>query len=351
MLKLSDYDYELPRELIAQEPAARRDEARLLVVHRTERRLEHGSFADLRRHLHPGDILVINETRVFPARLCIRRPTGRRVELFLLESGRSEREWLALARPARVLKPGGEWLLEGGEATVEPLRREEDRVVVQFRLGARILRRNEVLELCERTGETPLPPYIHREAEDPRKSQDRERYQTVFARKSGAVAAPTAGLHFTPELLEEIRRGGVDVLPILLHVGHGTFKPLTEQALESNRLHAERVEIGIATGEAILAAREARRRVIAVGTTSLRAVEAFLASGDLPFRGKTDIFIKPGYTFQGVDALVTNFHLPRTSLLLLVSAFAGRELILDAYREAIERGYRFYSYGDAMLIL
>jgi len=223
-------------------------------------------------------------------------------------------------------------------------------VVVELRRGEAVLDLPEVFQVCERAGETPLPPYIHREEGDRRNPLDRERYQTVYARQLGAVAAPTAGLHFTEETLRAVRDAGAALVTITLHVGHGTFKPLTGEAYARSSLHPEWVSVEEEAGREILKARKEGRRVISVGTTTVRAIESFLSAGRLPFQGRTDIFIKPGYTFRGVDALITNFHLPRSSLLCLVCAFAGRELILQAYEAAIRESYRFYSYGDAMLI-
>jgi S-adenosylmethionine:tRNA ribosyltransferase-isomerase len=350
--ELGDYDYELPEDRIAQRPTQRRDASRLLVLHRGRGALEHRTFADLLEYLNPGDLLVLNETRVFPARLRARRATGRSLEVFLLEPVGEGSRWRALARPARAFRFEEVCLVGPGPYGVVPLERVEDQFVVEFREGDRTLSRAEVLRLCEASGEVPLPPYIHRNGvRNELEEEDRERYQTVFARETGAVAAPTAGLHLTAELLAAARSRDISVTGIVLHVGYGTFKPMTEGVFRGSELHAEHMEIGRASGEAILAAKREGRRIVAVGTTSLRAVETFLLDPVLPFRGRTKLFVKPGFQFLGVDALVTNFHLPRSSLLVLVSAFAGRTTILSAYREAIRQGYRFYSYGDAMLIL
>ena len=347
---LSLFDYRLPPELIAQSPPAVRGTSRLLAIDRAAKRWEHSSFQEITRFIRPGDLMVLNDTRVFPARLRALLPTGRKVEVLLLEPRNGGPAWLALGRPARALKPGKTAALEPEGVTVHPLGREDDKVIVELRRGEAVLDPPEVFQVCERAGETPLPPYIHREEGDRRSPLDRERYQTVYARQLGAVAAPTAGLHFTEEILRAVRDAGAALASVTLHVGHGTFKPLTEEAYARSSLHPEWVSVEEEAGRKILLAREAGRRVISVGTTTLRAIESFLSAGRLPFRGNTDIFIKPGYTFRGVDALITNFHLPRSSLLCLVSAFAGRELILRAYEAAIREGYRFYSYGDAMLI-
>lgn len=379
MSDLSDYDYDLPPELVAQEPLPHRDDSRLLVVRRSTGTWEHRDFREVGRWLGPGDLLVLNETRVFPARLRARRASGGKVEVFLLRpeatveqaaEGSVEKDpakagstWEVLARPARALDPGRECTLEAEPVTVRSLGRRDDRVLVELRRDGRPLSGAEAIQLCERVGEVPLPPYVRRAAGERRRSDDRERYQTVYARNVGAVAAPTAGLHFTPEILESLRAAGADVVRVTLHVGHGTFKPLTEAVFRSTRLHEEDVEIDAEAGRRILEARSLGRRIVAIGTTSLRAIECFLASGDQtsgltsgpasgpPFRKRTDLFVKPGHEFLGTGALLTNFHLPRSSLLLLACAFAGRDLILAAYADAIRERYRFYSYGDAMLIL
>ncbi len=358
---LDAFDYELPPELIAQEPPPTRGASRLLVLDRRTGKRELRAFRDIAEYFGAGDLLVLNETRVFPARLRARRPSGGKVEVLLLEpraAGGNTGEnssWTALARPARSLRPGVPLGIEPADAArgaaIHPIGREGEKVILEIREGDRPLGASEVLDLCERAGETPLPPYIRREparASDPR---DRERYQTVYARHVGSAAAPTAGLHFTDGILESVRGAGVGIARVTLHVGLGTFQPLTGDSFARNTLHAEWAEASVEAGREILRARAEGRRVIAAGTTTVRAVESFLASGELPYRSRTELFIKPGYTFRGVSALITNFHLPRSSLLVLVSAFAGRELILDAYREAVREGYRFYSFGDAMLIL
>lgn len=349
---LSAYDFDLPAALIAQQPPARRGDSRLLVLDRKGGTWEHRQFRDITAYIRKGDLLLLNDTRVFRARLRARRETGGKIELLLLEPGRKDSEWSVLARPARALRPGVGVVLEASDectaVTVETLRREGERVVVAFRQNGKLLTPSDVHALCERVGETPLPPYIRRAAENP---VDRERYQTVYARQTGAVAAPTAGLHFSDAILEDIRRAGARTTAITLHVGLGTFQPLSDENFARSTLHAESIEIGAAAAQEIARARKESGRLIAVGTTTVRAVESFLPDGRAPFRQKTEIFIKPGYTFLGVDALLTNFHLPRSSLLVLVSSFAGREFILEAYRDAIREGYRFYSYGDAMLIL
>lgn len=351
-LELDAYDFDLPPRLIAQQPPARRGDSRLLVLDRQGGTWEHRQFREITACIRKGDLLLLNDTRVFRARLRARRETGGQIELLLLEPGPEDSEWLALARPARAMRPGAGVVLEASNertaVNVETLRREGEKVVVVFRQRGKVLTPFDVHALCERIGETPLPPYIRRVAENP---ADRERYQTVYARHTGAVAAPTAGLHFSNAILDEVHRAGARTAAVTLHVGLGTFQPLSEETFARSTLHAEWIEIGAEAAREIARARKESGRLIAVGTTTVRAVESFLPDGRAPFRQRTDIFIKPGYTFLGVDALLTNFHLPRSSLLVLVSSFAGRELILEAYREAIREGYRFYSYGDAMLIL
>ncbi len=332
---LSDFDYELPPDLIAQYPPARRRDSRLLVVGKS---LEDRQFNDLPALLHDGDLLVFNDTRVIRARLHGRKQTGGQVEV-LVERVLPASEILAQVRASKTPKPGTILELAGGcDATV--IGREDD----MFRLRLSV----PVLEFLQQHGDVPLPPYLNRDSE----SADNERYQTVYAREPGAVAAPTAGLHFDERMLEETTRMGVQHEYVTLHVGAGTFQPLREEQIEANRLHAERVQVSAEVCDAVRATRASGGRVIAVGTTSVRALETATASGDLqPFDGETDLFVVPGFAFRCVDAMLTNFHLPRSSLMMLVAAFAGRERILDAYRHAVENQYRFFSYGDAMLIL
>ncbi len=352
---LEAYDYDLPEVLIAQEPPARRGESRLLVLDRTTGQRWHRQFAEVTKYLCQGDLLVLNETRVFPARLRARKRTGGRVEILLLEECEGSIQWSALARPARNLRPGEEVEIEPHDlalgARARTVGREGERVLIELCRESKTLSRQEVLELCEAAGETPLPPYIRRSPEMARNPDDRERYQTVYARDMGSAAAPTAGLHFTREILNALRSGGVEIANVTLHVGLGTFQPLTEEAFARPALHAEQVEVSPEAGSKILSARAEGRRIVAVGTTSVRAIESFLTSPEIPFRSRTELFIKPGHKFHGVDALITNFHLPRSSLLVLLCAFAGRKLVLDVYREAVQKGYRFFSYGDAMLVI
>lgn len=332
---LSDFDYELPEELIAKYPTTRRRNSRLLVVGET---LTDCQFKDLPALLEAGDLLVFNDTRVMRARLLGQKQTGGRVEV-LVERVLAEKEVLAQVRASKTPGQGTVLELAGGcKATV--IGRECDMFVLALSQPA-----NEVMK---QHGKVPLPPYIRRNPEP----ADIDRYQTVFARRPGAVAAPTAGLHFDDRMLEETRRKGVNHEFVTLHVGAGTFQPLREEKVETNRLHSERVEVSKQVCDAVNATRAAGGRVVAVGTTSVRALETASESGEpKPFAGETELFIAPGYDFHSVDAVLTNFHLPRSSLLLLVAAFAGRERILEAYRHAVASRYRFFSYGDAMLLL
>lgn len=332
---LADFDYELPDELIARFPAPERRASRLLVV---RDRLDDRGFADLPRLLEANDLLVFNDTRVIHARLRGRKESGGKVEV-LIERILAATVALAQVRASKPPRVGSSiQLAAGNAATVAG--REGDLYRLEFRAP--------LADYLQRHGEVPLPPYLGREAD----SADDERYQTVYAEHAGAVAAPTAGLHFDAAMLAETAALGVRHAFVTLHVGAGTFQPLRREQVEENRLHAERVFVSEAVCEAVRETRRAGGRVIAVGTTSVRALEAASRdSGIEPLAGETDIFITPGYAFRSVDAMLTNFHLPRSSLLMLVAAFAGRDRILDAYRHAVTERYRFFSYGDAMLLL
>lgn len=351
-MDLSEFNYELPSELIATHPVPRRDTSRLMVVRMDGAPFAHRCFQDLPELLQPGDCLVLNDSRVWPARLFARRPGGGRVELLLLEPV-TPGVWQVLARPARKLQPGMRLELPGGGGEGVVLPGGDDRTrLIRLEL-------NEDLDAyLQRHGETPLPPYILREREargetTVETAEDRERYQTVYALPPGSVAAPTAGLHFTSGLLETIRTRGIEVRRLTLHVGIGTFQPITAKDTDDHVMHEEHYEIGEQDAEAIeQARRDPARRVVAVGTTTVRALESCFASQGriVPTRGSTRLLITPGFKFGVTRALVTNFHLPGSTLMLLVAALAGRERILEAYRLAIAERYRFYSYGDAMLI-
>lgn len=345
-MRVEALDYELPQELIAQRPAGERDASRMLVLRGNEPPL-HRHFHELPELLRPGDLLVLNDTRVLPARLRARRETGGEVELLLVEPvpGSGDR-WRALARPARRVRPG-ERLRVGGEVEVEVIEALADgsRVVA---FGAGI----PVIDVLERHGRMPLPPYIDPEDDERRAALDSERYQTVYAAVPGAVAAPTAGLHFTPALLERLADAGIQLASLTLHVGPGTFRPVSTDEVDDHAMDAERYVVPGATADAVIAARREGRRVIAVGTTAVRALEHAFAAGP-PFARRDDaaLFIKPGYRFRAVDGMITNFHLPRSTPILLVAALVGLDRLLGAYREAVRERYRFYSYGDAMLVL
>ena len=340
-MRTSDFDYELPQERIAQTPVTPRHDSRLLVLDRAADTLEHTRFWEVDRFLRPGDLLVINETRVIPARIYAKKiPGGGKAELLLLDK-RDEVTWTALGG-GKGLNPGRKLSIEEGP---------EAEIVDVLEGAKRLVRFSEPIEpYFGRVGHVPLPPYIHTELSDP------ERYQTVYANQPGSAAAPTAGLHFTPDLMEKLREMGVDFARVDLHVGLDTFAPVTEDDPAEHKIHTEWCELSPETAEKINAAKRAGGRVIAVGTTSVRTLETAARQAGpeqvvAPFAGPTNLYILPGFTFKAVDAMVTNFHLPRSTLLMLVSAFAGRERMLATYNLAIAEKYRFFSFGDAMLIL
>jgi S-adenosylmethionine:tRNA ribosyltransferase-isomerase len=356
-LRTADFDFELPPELIAQTPAPERDQARLLIAHRTTQTIEHRQFADLPTVVRAGDILVLNDSRVIPARLRGRNAkTLGQFEILLLEETETNSWWTMLRPGKRATKETKIAILSVNKnetaitATVEE-------VAADGRRRLRFHGVNNILNELDALGETPLPPYIHRAA---RQAEDRERYQTVYARPPGSVAAPTAGLHFTEGMLARLRALGVQICFVTLHVGAGTFAPVKADLLADHRMHSERYEISAETARAIMEGKSRGARIVAVGTTTLRVLESVAGKNSgaiVPSIGATDIFIYPPFKFKIVDALLTNFHLPRSTLLMLVSAFAapganrGREFILTAYRAAVAERYRFFSYGDAMLLL
>ena len=349
-MDVRDFDFELPAALIAQEPAADRSASRLLHVDRATGALAHYRFADLPRILSPGDLIVVNDTRVFPARLLGHRvPSGGAVECLLLRRCDAN-HWEALVHPGQKLKPGSQVVFPS--ASSPSLRAE----ILERRFhGRRLIRlwtdsAAGVDDLVDEIGHVPLPPYIKRGDRE----SDRDRYQTMFAARRGSIAAPTAGLHFTEPVRDALRARGVDLAAITLHVGYGTFQPVRTERVEDHRVEAEWYEVAEATAAAVNSALDEQRRVIAVGTTTTRTLEAMAAANGgrlVAGAGQTDLFIYPGFRFQVIRGLLTNFHLPQSSLLILVAAFAGRERILAAYRQAVAEGYRFYSYGDAMVIL
>ena len=339
-MKTSDFDFELPEELIAQTPLEKRDTSRLLTLDKTTGKTGHHHFYDLPSYLRPGDCLVLNNSRVLPARLIGHRPTGGACEVLLLVD-KGDNVWECLVRPGRKLKPGAEVIFGEGQlrATVEE-EVEDGKRLVRFHY------QGIFLEVLEQLGKMPLPPYIKAEL------QDNERYQTVYSKVNGSAAAPTAGLHFTPELLRQIEKMGVKICYVTLHVGLGTFRPVKAEDISEHEMHSEFCMISQETADIINETKRSGGRVICVGTTSCRTVESFAnEDGTMTERsGWTNIFIFPGYRFKVLDALVTNFHLPQSTLIMLVSALAGRENVLGAYREAVEEKYRFFSFGDAMFI-
>lgn len=339
-MRTADFDYHLPPERIAQTPLEPRHASRLMVLHRETGNLEHTTFQKVTDHLRDGDVLVINQTRVIPARIFAHKDTGGKVEILLLRRI-DPLKWEAIVGGKRLISGRQLHLEDGVTATVEDV----------LENSRRIIRFSEPVEPhLEVVGQMPLPPYIHERLEDP------ERYQTVYAREPGSAAAPTAGLHFTPELLEQVKSMGVRIANVTLHVGLDTFAPVTESDPETHEIHTEWCEVTLESADVINQAARAGGRIIAVGTTSVRTLESAAKAAQPgnkvgPIQGQTDLFILPGYQFRVVDAMITNFHLPKSTLLMLVSAFTGREIILAAYQEAIRLEYRFYSFGDALLIL
>jgi S-adenosylmethionine:tRNA ribosyltransferase-isomerase len=364
-MKLQDFSYHLPGRLIAQQPAPARDQARLMVLDRRTGSMDHRLFCDLPKYLEPADALVINETRVLPARLLGKKQSGGKVEILLVRKrgggeagaiaheGRDEKkvkgpsEWECLVHSSGKLRNKTQVFLDEGLCG-ELVERMDTGLWKLWLKG-----KDDVDSVLRRIGFPPLPPYIRRNGDQEMRAQDLDRYQTVYARKDGAIAAPTAGLHFTQELLDEIKGKGVRILPLTLHVGIGTFLPVKQEEVEKHRLEPESFRVSPETAGAVHEVRASGQRVIAVGTTVTRALESCVdENGTIqPKEGETGLLILPGHRFRAVDGLITNFHLPRSTLLMLVSAFAGREFILAAYEQAIRKNYRFYSYGDAMLIL
>ena len=340
-LKTEDFWYDLPEELIAQTPLMQRDSSRLLALDRKTGETCHRHFYDIYDYLQPGDCLVMNDSRVLPARLLGKRPSGGAVELLLLRD-MGDKRWECLAKPGRKLQPGQEVIFGDGEltATIVSVLDDGNRLVEFHYEGI-------FLEVLERLGKMPLPPYIKAQLED------QERYQTVYSREVGSAAAPTAGLHFTPELMDKLRNKGVSIAFVTLHVGLGTFRPVKVENVLEHHMHSELCILPEETAQILNKTRSEGGRIICVGTTSCRTLESLaLSDGTFAAGSKwTDIFIYPGYTFKAMDGLITNFHLPESTLVMLVSAFAGRENILSAYGEAVREKYRFFSFGDAMLIL
>ncbi|WP_075865226.1 tRNA preQ1(34) S-adenosylmethionine ribosyltransferase-isomerase QueA [Carboxydothermus islandicus] len=338
-MKLEDFDYNLPEELIAQTPLEKRDESRLLVLNRQTGEITHDIFKNLKRYLVPGDLLVVNKTRVIPARLYGVREQGGEVEILLLKR-LSLTEWEVLVKPGRRARVGTRLIFAPGVLEGEIVAQTEVGRIIKFSF------QGIFEEILNQLGQTPLPPYIKEKLKDP------ERYQTIYAKEPGSAAAPTAGLHFTWELISELNNYGVEFTEVLLHVGLGTFKPVKTENIFEHKMHEEYYEIENEAAEKINKAKREGRRVIAVGTTVVRVLESVADRGQVaPAKGYTDLFIYPGFNFQIIDGLITNFHLPKSTLLMLVSAFAGREKVLNAYETAVSLRYRFFSFGDAMLII
>lgn len=339
MLTIHDFDYELPESLIAQTPAEPRDSSRLLALDRRTGVVRHQFFSQILEHIRPGDLLIANDTRVIPARLLGKRAdTGGGVEVFLLHR-RSQDTWEVLVKPGKKMRPGQKvWFDDSLSCEVQDVTEFGGRVV-------RFLYEGLFETVLDRLGETPLPPYIHQKLTDP------DRYQTVYARERGSAAAPTAGLHFTPTLMDKVKEMGADFAFVTLNIGLGTFRPVRIENIAEHVMHREFYRVPPQTVERILETRRRGGRIIAVGTTAVRTLESAAASGQLAAgSGWSELFIYPGYEFRVIDALITNFHLPQSTLLMLVSAFAGRENVLAAYREAVREQYRFFSFGDAMFI-
>ena len=342
-MKLTDFDYHLPPERIAQDPLQQRDASRLLVVHRNTRTLQHTQFSQIGEHLPEAAMLVLNDTKVIPARLIgKKRGTGGKIELLLIRE-REKDIWEVLAKPRRSLQIGTQVVFSKGALTAMVIEKPDD--------GSCIVRldyEGKLSGLLAEVGLMPLPPYIRR----PPNVEDKVRYQSVYASREGAIAAPTAGLHFTHELLAALQQSGIETTTLTLHVGPGTFQPVKVAEIETHRMHAEYIRLTETAADQIRTAQAAGRQIVAIGTTVVRSLETAGMTGNVQsYSGYSELFIYPGHQFNVVDALVTNFHLPKSTLLMLVSAFAGKELIQQAYREALQQHYRFYSYGDAMLIL
>ena len=354
MHTLSDYDYELPAELIAQKPNEQRDQSNLLALDRKTGKFSHHRFADLDHFLNPGDVLVVNNTSVIPGRLFGRKESGGKVEVLICSFNgncpshfkKEDLVYECLVKAAKPSRPGVSFYFDEG-LRAEVIERRNGTYIIKFYFEG------DFENLLDRIGKVPLPPYIRRNSNLEPPCDDRAAYQTVYASEKGAIAAPTAGLHFTPELITKLKAKGIGIVSITLHIGYGTFLPVRTADIRSHRMHSENYAIPVQTADLINSARSAGRRVVAVGTTCVRTLEyasdndGNVSSGN----GCCDLFIYPGYTFKTVDAMITNFHLPQSTLLMLVSAFAGRANVLNAYQVAIKRKYRFYSYGDAMLIL
>ena len=339
MIKTTDYDYYLPEELIAQTPLLNRSESRLMVLNRKNKTIEHKHFSDIVDYLSENDVLVLNDTKVIPARLIGEKEDTKAVIEVLLLKDMGDNKWECLAKPQKRVKIGTVISFGNGLLKAKCLEKF-DMGVCHFEM----IYEGILVEILDKLGSMPLPPYIHE------KLEDRDRYQTVYAKNLGSAAAPTAGLHFTPELLEKIKAKGVELVFVTLHVGLGTFRPVEAEDLTNHVMHSEWYEITKEAADTLNKAKEAGKRIIAVGTTSTRTLESAYDNGFKECRNDTSIFIYPGYEFKAIDAQITNFHLPKSTLIMLISALAGKEVVLDAYQKAVEEKYRFFSFGDAMFI-
>ncbi len=346
-MNLSDFDYEYPKELIAQHPLAARDESRMMVVRRSDRSFSHSGITEIASFIEPGDVVVVNETKVAPARIFGKRGNGEEVEILLIEQTETPNLWKTLLKRAKKIRPGEKFFF-GMQATATARGRDDIYLLLEFN-------GNSLKLAMEKRGVPPLPPYIERKGMDAYSNEDRERYQTVYARHTGSAAAPTAGLHLTPQIIKSIEDRGASVESIVLHVGIDTFAPVRAEKLDDHKMHGERVMISEESAQKIASAKKDGLKVIAVGTTTTRALESAALKSDTGEiahgQWTTDIFIKPGFEFKAVDAMLTNFHQPKSTLLVMISAFAGREFILSCYQEAIKERYRLFSFGDCMLIL
>ncbi|MDE5714702.1 MAG: tRNA preQ1(34) S-adenosylmethionine ribosyltransferase-isomerase QueA [Anaeroplasmataceae bacterium] len=339
MIKTPDYDYNLPEELIAQTPLLNRSESRLMVLDRKNKTIEHKHFSDIVDELNENDVLVLNDTKVIPARLIGEKEDTKAVIEILLLHDKGNNIWETLAKPQRRVKIGSIITFGDGKLKAKCIKKE-DAGICEFEL----IYTGILVEILDELGQMPLPPYIHEKLKDP------NRYQTVYAKHPGSAAAPTAGLHFTPQILSRLKEKGVELIFITLHVGLGTFRPVEEEDLTNHVMHEEYYEISKEASDALNQAKKAKKRIIAVGTTSTRTLESAYDNGFKPVCASTNIFIYPGYKFKAIDAQITNFHLPKSTLIMLISAFAGREFVLEAYQKAVNEKYRFFSFGDAMLI-
>lgn len=343
-MRVDDFDYTLPPELIAQQPSDKRDASRMMVLNRTDKSIHHAYFYNILDFLQPSDLLILNNAKVIPARIFAKKETGANIEIFLVNK-LTHTSWECMIRPSKRIKSGTKIFLQDGSFVVPIDRAEDGNWIIETP--------THFDDILSTVGEMPLPPYIKREKENDYREQDLNRYQTVYAKEAGALAAPTAGLHFTEDIIEKAKQKGVTFAEVTLNVGLGTFKPVKADHIKDHVMHKEYFQLSPETAMMINEAKKDGRRVVAVGTTAIRTIEAVASMFDgqvKPYAGWTDIFIYPGYEFQVIDACITNFHLPKSTLIMLMAAFAGKEFIFKAYEEAIQNNYRFYSYGDCMFV-